>query len=49
MHKEYKEKDMSFWKPVCRLSEAAEDYVESRDVKEHNFSSTWQAFLLFIF
>ena len=35
---------MPFWKLVCRLSEAAEDYVEFREIKENNCSSTWQMF-----
>lgn len=32
-HKQYKQKDMAFWKLVSRLSEAAVDYVEFRKVK----------------
>lgn len=43
-HKQYKQKDMPFWKLVSRLSEAAEDYVEFREITENNFSSTWQMF-----
>lgn len=29
---------------VSRLSEAAEDYVEFREITENSFSSTWQMF-----
>ena len=43
-HKQYKQKDMPFWKLVSSLSEVTEDYVEFRETKENSFSSTWQIF-----